>query len=61
MTYGFRQIHQQEFRLTRMCTVLPVSRSGFYAWQRRLPSARTQAHQRLIERMRVLHPQTREA
>ncbi len=55
------QQHQQEFRLTRMCCVLHVSRSGFYAWQRRLPSARTQANQRLIARMRVLHQQTREA
>ena len=55
------QRHQQEFRLTRMCAVLQVSRSGFYAWQRRKTSARTQANQRLIDRMRVLHQQTREA
>ena len=55
------QAHQQEFRLTRMCHVLHVSRSGFYAWQRRSPSIRTQANLRLIERMRVLHQQTREA
>ena len=55
------QRHQQEFRLTRMCCVLQVSRSGFYAWQRRETSARTQANQRLIARMRVLHQQTREA
>ena len=61
MKYGFVQAHQQEFRLTRLCRVLQVSRSGFYAWQRRQPSARTQANQRLIERMRVLHRQTREA
>jgi len=50
--YGFMQRHQQEFRLTRMSAVLHVSRSGFYAWQRRGTSARTQANQRLIERMR---------
>ncbi|MGH7221129.1 MAG: IS3 family transposase [Nitrospiraceae bacterium] len=61
MKYGFIQRHQQEFRLTRMCTVLQVSRSGFYAWQRRPPSARRQVNQRLVERMRVLHQQTREA
>ncbi|MGH7182713.1 MAG: hypothetical protein ACREJN_12145 [Nitrospiraceae bacterium] len=40
--------------------MLHVSRSGFYTWQRRETSARTQANQRLIERMRVLHQQTRE-
>jgi transposase InsO family protein len=59
--YGFIQAHQQEFRLTRMCAVLQVSRSGFYAWHRRLPSIRTQTNERLIARMRVLHQQTREA
>jgi putative transposase len=53
--------HQHEFRLTPMCRVLHVSRSGFYAWQRREPSPRTQSNQVLIERMRVLHRQTREA
>ena len=55
------QMHQHEFRVTRMCRVLQVSRSGFYAWQRRRPSARRLANQQLIERMRVLHHQTREA
>lgn len=55
------QGHQQEFRLTSMCRVLQVSRSGFYAWQRRGISARTEANQRLVARMRVLHGETREA
>jgi transposase InsO family protein len=59
--YAFIQTHQQEVRLARMCHVLQVSRSGFYAWQRRQPSARMRANQHLIERMRVLHQQTREA
>ena len=61
MKYGFMQAHYQEFRVTPMCRVLQVSRSGFYAWQRRGTSARTQANQTLIDRMRVLHQQTREA
>ena len=61
MKYRFMQTHQREFRLTRMCRVLQVSRSGFYAWERRGTSPRTQANQALIERMRILHYQTREA
>ena len=61
MKYRFIQAHQQAFRLTCLCRVLRVSRSGFYAWHRRGPSPRTQINQALIERMRVLHHQTREA
>jgi len=55
------QAHLHEFRVTRMCRVLQVSRSGFYGWCRRGPSVRTQANQHLTERIRGLHQQTREA
>ncbi len=55
------QRHTGEFRVMAMCRVLQVSRSGYYAWQRRPPSVRTQTNQRLMERMHVLHQQTREA
>ena len=61
MKYAFMHAHQQEFRLARMCRVLGVSRSGFYAWLGRKPSARTQANQHLTTQIRVLHQQTREA
>ena len=61
MKYAFIQAHLQEFRLTRMCWVLQVSRSGFYGWRRRGPSARTQANRHLTEQIRALHQQTREA
>lgn len=44
-----------------MCRVLQVSRSGCYTWQHRATSPRAQANQLLIDRMRVLHQQTREA
>jgi putative transposase len=59
--YGFVQAHRWELGVTPMCRVLQVSRSGFYAWQRRGPSPRIQANQTLIEQMQVLHLQTREA
>lgn len=61
MKYQFIQAHQQEFRVIRMCHLLQVSRSGLYAWQHRRASARAQANQALLDRMRVLHQQTREA
>ena len=55
------EAHREEFRVTRLCAVLAISRSGFYAWQRRPASARAQANQRLLDRMRIVHQQTREA
>ena len=55
------QAHQREFRREPMCQILQVSRSGFYAWDRRPPSARAQRNQYLTERMHRLHQHTREA
>ena len=34
MKYAFMQEHAREFRLTAMCRVLGVHRSGYYAWLR---------------------------
>jgi putative transposase len=38
-----------------MCRVLNVSTSGYYAWRTRQPSERTQADQRLSQRIREIH------
>ena len=45
----------------RVCQVLQVSPSGFYAWQHRRTSARVKANQVLTDRMHVLHQQARGA
>jgi putative transposase len=42
-----------------MCAMYGVTRSGFYAWQRRHPSARTSEDARLTERIRQVHQQSR--
>jgi len=60
MKYRFIQTHQAEHRLTRLCQVVGVSRSGYYAWRHRPASARAQANARLLERMKQLHRQTKE-
>lgn len=41
--------------LARRCALLDVSRSGFYAWRRRQPSARAQVNQQLVFEMRRIH------
>jgi transposase InsO family protein len=59
--YGFIDAHRQAFHVTRMCRALQVSRSGFYAWRGRAESPRAQANRALLDRLRLLHQQTREA
>lgn len=60
MKYQFIQAQRAQHRLGRLCEVLAVSRSGYYAWCHRLPSVRTEANARLVARMRQLHCQTKE-
>lgn len=38
-----------------MCRVLGVSRSGYYAWLKRLPSAREMANRQLLREIRAIH------
>lgn len=60
MTYQFTQTHQHQHRIERLCQVLAVSRSGYYAWRRRPLSARARANAGLVERMTQLHRQMKE-
>lgn len=58
----FRFIHAQraEHLLTRLCQVVGVSRSGYYAWRRRPVSARAAANAHLLAQIRRLHWQTKQ-
>ena len=47
--------NQADAPLQTMCRVLGVSRSGFYAWCSRAPSARKVANEELAERIRAIH------
>jgi putative transposase len=55
--YQFIQAQHAQHRIGRLCQVLAVSRSGYYAWRQRPASARTRANARLVERMTQLHRQ----
>jgi putative transposase len=59
MKYAFLAAHQNQYCLGRMCRVLHVSRSGYYAWQARQLSARAQANQRLLVQIRQVHAASR--
>jgi hypothetical protein len=42
-----------------LCRLLGVSRSGYYAWRKRPPSARARANQELTGHIRAVHEQSR--
>lgn len=60
MKYQFIQAHQSQHRIERLCQVLAVSRSGYYAGWHRPFSARARANAALVERMTYLHRQLKE-
>ena len=47
MRYVFIDRHQKAWPVTLMCSVLDVSPSGYYAWQRRVPGPRAVSNLRL--------------
>jgi transposase InsO family protein len=47
--------HEENHAVALMCRVLEVSRSGYYDWRSREPSARAQANQRLTDDIRRIH------
>jgi putative transposase len=51
--------HRTQFRVVRMCGVLQVSRSGFYAWLARAVSVRAEADRALAGQIVRWHHQTR--
>ena len=43
------------YKVRRLCRVLKVSRSGYYAWQRRGPSLRESENRQIVGRIRQIH------
>lgn len=59
MRYACIERHRGEFPVVLMCRVLELTRSGFYAWRAREPSARVRKDQRLRFDVRVIHRESR--
>ncbi len=55
MKYRFISAHRGTFKVGRMCTLLKVSRSGFYAWLTRPESQRSRENRALEAKIRVFH------
>ena len=58
---GFRfvQDHRAEFTVERMCRLVRVPRSSFYAWSTRTPTARELADAVLVEQIIEIHNASR--
>ncbi len=59
MRFGFIERHRDEFSVVRMCDVLEVSPSGYYAWRCRPDSARRREDRQLSVGICVVFEQSR--
>jgi len=53
--FQFMRANQAVFPIATMARMLGVSTAGYYAWGRRLPSARARADAELLKRIRTVH------
>jgi putative transposase len=60
MRYKFISEHQHEFSVQRMCRVLDVTRSGYYAWKPEKLGPRAQENQALVEHIRKEYMDSRQ-
>jgi transposase InsO family protein len=51
--------YRDDYSIKRMCEVLKVSRSGFYAWERREPSLSQRSNEELLRQIQEVHSQSR--
>ena len=60
MKFRFIESHQAQFSVRRMCQVLGVSSSGFYAWLKRTVSQRERNNEVLLQRIREIFERSRQ-
>ena len=61
MRFAFIRDHTALFEVTIMLRVLKVSKSGFYAWLKRLTSPRAKQNATLLEEIKGVHNASRES
>lgn len=59
MRYRFIKDNVSQFHVSTMCRVLEVSRSGFYAWLKEAKSKRALANDCLLEKIILVHSNSR--
>jgi hypothetical protein len=58
--YAFIETEKANHRVSVMCRAMKVSKSGFYGWRDREPSARARADALLLEKIICIHTETAE-
>ena len=61
MKYAFIRVLAGEHAITRLCSALGVSRSGYHEWLARAPSARARDNDRLLARIEAVHKDAHES
>ncbi|MFC0216705.1 IS3 family transposase [Paenibacillus chartarius] len=51
LRFQFIEDHRSEFRVEKMCSVMQVSRSGFYKWRKAMPSELELRKAKVLERV----------
>jgi len=59
MRFHFIDSVRKAYPLYLLCKVMCVSRSGYYSWRNRGPSARDQEREQLIPKVKVIHQKSR--
>jgi len=57
--YGFIQAQQADYPIERLCRVMGVARSGYYAWLKADKTPREMANQHLVQEIRAIHRESR--
>jgi putative transposase len=57
--FRFVEDHQADYPVKRLCELVKVSRSGFYAWRDRPPSPRQRDDDALVVEIRTVHERSR--
>jgi transposase InsO family protein len=60
MIYAFTDEHRETYPVVRLCKVMDVSSSGYYAWRKRPASPRAQRDQPLLTRIRAIYMRSRQ-
>jgi transposase InsO family protein len=56
--YAFIEVERVNYPVQRLCRVMQVSASGYYAWRQRSPSLHQQSDAQLSQRVQAIHTQS---